>query len=38
MVSPMGARASKCKACIALSFVVGIPRGRIALLSDFFGM
>src|SRR5215469_5022907 len=27
MVSPTGARASKCNACIALSFMVGIPRG-----------
>src|SRR5215467_13762630 len=35
MVSPMGTRASKCKACIALSFIVGIPRGRTAYCLTF---
>src|SRR5208282_286569 len=35
-VSEMGSKANKCTACIALSFIVGIPSGRI--LSLLFGM
>src|SRR4029077_14048809 len=35
LVSTMGSRAIKYKACIALSFIVGIPSGRIVLPSDF---
>src|SRR5664279_4965520 len=36
LVSEMGSRAKRCNACIALSFIVGIPNGRTFPL--LFGM